>query len=109
MSAALQPLVGKTLAQIAAARGISPEEAAIELVIADHGRVDMVYQTMSEANLRQVLALPFTSVGSDAEAMAPEGEIGRAHVRTTVTNAHLVCRLLLAKKKITQHSTDVKQ
>src|SRR3546814_8210010 len=26
-------------------------------------------------------------------------EIGRAHVRTPVTNAHLVCRLLLAKKK----------
>src|SRR3546814_6048530 len=27
------------------------------------------------------------------------GEIGRAHVRTPVTNAHLVCRLLLEKKK----------
>src|SRR3546814_7447834 len=26
-------------------------------------------------------------------------EIGRAHVRTPVTNAHLVCRLLLDKKK----------
>src|SRR3546814_9036258 len=26
-------------------------------------------------------------------------EIGRAHVCTTVTNAHLVCRLLLEKKK----------
>src|SRR3546814_8009706 len=28
------------------------------------------------------------------------GEIGRAHVRTPVTNAHLVCRLLLEKKNI---------
>src|SRR3546814_9192315 len=27
------------------------------------------------------------------------GEIGRAHVRTPVTNAHLVCRLLLEKKQ----------
>src|SRR3546814_8683619 len=27
-------------------------------------------------------------------------EIGRAHVCTPVTNAHLVCRLLLAKKKV---------
>src|SRR3546814_9556718 len=27
------------------------------------------------------------------------GEIGRAHVLTPVTNAHLVCRLLLEKKK----------
>src|SRR3546814_7484427 len=29
--------------------------------------------------------------------------IGRAHVRTPVTNAHLVCRFLLEKKKI-QHT-----
>src|SRR3546814_1433458 len=28
-------------------------------------------------------------------------QIGRAHVRTPVTNAHLVCRLLLEKKKTT--------
>src|SRR3546814_8302523 len=28
-----------------------------------------------------------------------QGEIGRAHVSTPVTNAHLVCRLLLEKKK----------
>src|SRR3546814_5802476 len=28
-------------------------------------------------------------------------EIGRAHVRTPVTNAHLVCRLLLEKKNKT--------
>src|SRR3546814_5238792 len=31
-------------------------------------------------------------------------EIGRAHVRTPVTNAHLVCRLLLEKKK--RHKTN---
>src|SRR3546814_8040667 len=33
-----------------------------------------------------------------AAVSRPE-KIGRAHVRTTVTNAHLVCRLLLEKKK----------
>src|SRR3546814_5568334 len=31
---------------------------------------------------------------------AATGEIGRAHVCTPVTNAHLVCRLLLEKKNI---------
>src|SRR3546814_7618381 len=31
-------------------------------------------------------------------------EIGRAHVCTPVTNAHLVCRLLLEKKNNTQKS-----
>src|SRR3546814_3840831 len=36
-------------------------------------------------------------------AGTPLIEIGRAHVCTPVTNAHLVCRLLLEKKKDTQH------
>src|SRR3546814_2423704 len=35
------------------------------------------------------------------------GEIGRAHVCTPVTNAHLVCRLLLENKK-RQYNSDVK-
>src|SRR3546814_1596519 len=30
-------------------------------------------------------------------------QIGRAHVLTPVTNAHLVCRLLLEKKKLLPH------
>src|SRR3546814_5786122 len=34
----------------------------------------------------------------------PSEEIGRAHVRTPVTNAHLVCRLLLEKKKHNSHT-----
>src|SRR3546814_5611412 len=33
-------------------------------------------------------------------------EIGRAHVCTPVTNAHLVCRLLLEKKKTTNTRKD---
>src|SRR3546814_8462386 len=32
-------------------------------------------------------------------------EIGRAHVRTPVTNAHIVCRLLLETKKTNPHTT----
>src|SRR3546814_6578002 len=32
-------------------------------------------------------------------------EIGRAHVLTPVTNAHLVCRLLLEKKKNKTYNT----
>src|SRR3546814_6753266 len=31
--------------------------------------------------------------------LSPNGKIGRAHVCTPVTNAHLVCRLLLEKNK----------
>src|SRR3546814_5278098 len=35
----------------------------------------------------------------DADFAGRAYEIGRAHVCTPVTNAHLVCRLLLEKKK----------
>src|SRR3546814_2374162 len=47
--------------------------------------------------------------GSAAVAQAQEtfiNKIGRAHVLTPVTNAHIVCRLMLEKKKtIRAHST----
>src|SRR3546814_10081943 len=38
---------------------------------------------------------------------APLGEIGRAHVCTPVTNAHLVWRLLLEKKKFYRKNKNV--
>src|SRR3546814_3448965 len=37
--------------------------------------------------------------GAALSGIAAEGQIGRAHVWTPVTNAHLVCRLLLEKKQ----------
>src|SRR3546814_4987098 len=46
-----------------------------------------------------ILCRHSASLSSLAKAMRPFlSEIGRAHVRTPVTNAQLVCRLLLEKK-----------
>src|SRR3546814_2740492 len=46
---------------------------------------------------------------ADAMPLEPDrAEIGRAHVRTPVTNAHLVCRLLLEKKKTQRTITQPK-
>ncbi len=70
---ALKPLTGKTLAAVAAARGVSPEAAAIDLVIEDDSRVGTVYFVMSEDNVRRQVALPWVSFGSDAGSEAPEG------------------------------------
>ena len=69
----LKPLTGKTLGEVARARGKSPEETAMDLVIADGSRVGTVYFLMSEENVRRQVALPWMSFGSDAEALAPEG------------------------------------
>ena len=49
---ALKPLTGKTLAQVARTRGVSPEDAAIDLVIEDGSRVGVAYFLMSEENVR---------------------------------------------------------
>jgi N-acyl-D-amino-acid deacylase len=69
----LKPLIGKTLAAIARERGVSPEDAAIDLVIEDGTRVQMVYFLMSEDNVRRQTTLPWVSFGSDGAALAPEG------------------------------------
>lgn len=70
---ALKPLIGRTLAEVAAERGMSPEDAAIDLVIEDGTRVQVVYFLMSEDNVRRETTLPWMSFGSDASAQAPEG------------------------------------
>jgi N-acyl-D-amino-acid deacylase len=69
----LKPLTGKTLAEVARLRNTSPEEAAMDLVIADGSRVGTVYFMMSEDNIRRQLALPWVAIDSDAEAPSPEG------------------------------------
>lgn len=70
---ALKKYTGKTLAQVAAERGKSPEETAIDLVIEDGSRVGAVYFLMDEENVKKQIALPYMSFCSDAEAPATEG------------------------------------
>jgi N-acyl-D-amino-acid deacylase len=72
-SDALKPLTGKTLAEVAKMRGVSPEDAAIDLVIEDGSRITTIYFLMSDDNLRKQIAQPWVSFGSDAESSAPEG------------------------------------
>jgi N-acyl-D-amino-acid deacylase len=69
----LKPLAGKTLAEVAQMRGVSPEDAAIDLVIEDGSRVGVAYFLMSDENVAREVALPWVSFDSDADAPAPEG------------------------------------
>ena len=58
----LKPLIGKTVADIAKLRGVSPEQAVIDIVLADQGRVGAVYFLMNEDNVRRQAAIPWVSV-----------------------------------------------
>ena len=72
-SAALKPLTGKTVAEVAAMRGTTPEETILDLIVEDGSRIGTVYFTQSEDVVRKAVALPWVSFNSDAASLAPEG------------------------------------
>lgn len=69
----LRSYTGMTLAEVAEQRGASAEDTAIDLVIEDGSRVQVVYFLMSEENVARGIALPWVSFASDAQSMAAEG------------------------------------
>ncbi len=91
---ALRPLVGATLAQVAASRGVTPASAAMDLVVEDDSRVGAVYFAMSEDNVRRQIRLPWVSFCSDSPPLAPEGEFlqNGVHPRAYGTFARLLGR-----------------
>jgi N-acyl-D-amino-acid deacylase len=68
----LRHLTGKTLAQVAAERGQSPEDTALDLIIEDDSRIGTVRFTMSEDNVRKKIARPWVSFCTDSASQAPE-------------------------------------
>jgi N-acyl-D-amino-acid deacylase len=69
----LRKYIGKTLAEVAAIRGRSAEETAMDLIVEDSTRIEVVYSSMDENNVRREVALPWVSFGSDEASSAPEG------------------------------------
>ncbi|MCZ8203443.1 D-aminoacylase [Gemmatimonas sp.] len=69
----LKQYTGKTLAAVAALRGTTPEETAMDLVVKDGTRVGTIYFIINEDNIAAQLRKPWVSVGSDAASMATEG------------------------------------
>ncbi|MEE9219585.1 MAG: D-aminoacylase [Acidobacteriota bacterium] len=96
----LKPLTGKTLAEVAAQRGTSPEETVMDLIVEDDSRVEAVYFLMSEENVRRKIQLPWVSFGSDEASMAPEGVFleSNPHPRAYGTFARLLGRYTREEK-----------
>jgi N-acyl-D-amino-acid deacylase len=70
---ALRQYTGKTLAEVAKLRGRSVQDTAMDLVVEDGSRVQVVYFLMSEDNVKRQIQLPWVSFGSDASSMSAEG------------------------------------
>ena len=70
----LRRYTGMTLAEVASERETGAADTAMDLVVQDGSRVQVVYFLMSEENVATGIALPWVSFASDAASMAPEGE-----------------------------------
>jgi N-acyl-D-amino-acid deacylase len=70
-------LEGKTLAQIAAARRVTPEAAALDMMA--RGNASIVSFNMSEADIRHIMTRPYTMASSDGGLVLPTA--GTPHPR----------------------------
>jgi N-acyl-D-amino-acid deacylase len=72
-SEALRHLTGKTVAEVAAMRGTSPQDTIMDLIVEDGSRIQTVYFSQSEDVVRKAITLPWVSFNSDAASLATEG------------------------------------
>lgn len=100
---ALRKYQGMTLGEVARERGSPPEETAIDLVIEDDSRVQVVYFVMSEENITKKIKLPYMSFGSDGGSMAPEGVFlnQSTHPRAYGNFARVFAKYVREEKAIT--------
>ena len=71
----------KTIAQAAKTRGQSPEEAIVDMVIEDDSRIQCIYFSMSEENIRKKMQLPWVSFCSDAGSYSDITKSFKTHPR----------------------------
>ena len=69
----LRHLIGKTLAEVAQERQKSANETLVDLIYEDDSRIQVVYFSMSEENVKKKLKLPYMSICSDAGSYTNEG------------------------------------
>jgi N-acyl-D-aspartate/D-glutamate deacylase len=93
----------KSIAQIARETGRDPADVAWDLVSEGQGRVLAIYHMMSEGDIETALRFPWTSIGSDAGAVAQVGTpdaTGLPHPRSFGNHARVIARYVKEKKTL---------
>ncbi|MDW8365441.1 MAG: D-aminoacylase [Abditibacteriales bacterium] len=95
-----KPVEGKSIAEIAAARGCDPNDAILDLILEERNRVNMVAHAQSEAETRAVLTHRLGMIGSDGWAVAPYGAlgVGKPHPRSYGTFPRVLGRYVRDEK-----------
>jgi dihydroorotase/N-acyl-D-amino-acid deacylase len=76
-----QAHVGKKLGEIAAAMGKEPQEAIMDLLVAEEQRIGTVFFMMSEENVATKMRQPWIKFGTDAGGVDPDSARGLVHPR----------------------------
>jgi dihydroorotase/N-acyl-D-amino-acid deacylase len=77
-----QPYVGKRLAEIARMKNEDYLDAAMDLILSEHSRVETTYFLMSEDNVKLQLRQPWMKFGTDAGGPDPDSVRALVHPRT---------------------------
>jgi N-acyl-D-aspartate/D-glutamate deacylase len=77
ISPGLPQTAGKTVAALAAARGIPPLDLVCDLLIEDDGATRVLITAISEDDIRTIVKAPEALVGSDGNCVADYGIVGQ--------------------------------
>jgi N-acyl-D-amino-acid deacylase len=73
-----RPFQGKNILEASRETGKAPYEFMRDLIIEEKDAVGMIIFLGTEENLKRILAHPLVGVGTDGEALAPYGLLGRS-------------------------------
>ena len=94
---------GKRIEEISKHLGLSASDAIIELIDKGEGRVGGIFFGMREEDVEFALTRPWTTIGSDGSALAPEGILARSnpHPRSYGTFARVLGRYVRERQALT--------
>jgi N-acyl-D-aspartate/D-glutamate deacylase len=83
---------GRTLGDIARARGVDPIDAFADYVVADRGETRILITAMTDPDVHAITGAPWVTVGSDGNSLAVTGVTsqGKPHPRYYGTHAHIL-------------------
>jgi N-acyl-D-amino-acid deacylase len=76
-------LEGKTVRQVAEARGVDPADAILDIIVSEEAEVTIVIDSQSASDNRRIIAHELSMIGSDSlpSSMTGRMAIGRPHPR----------------------------
>jgi N-acyl-D-amino-acid deacylase len=90
----LPQYAGRTIASLAAERGEDPVDTLCDYLARDHGATRVLVTSISEDDIRTIVASPLALVGSDGNCVAPYGIVGKGmpHPRFYGTFPRIISR-----------------